>query len=462
MKLVLLSGGSGTRLWPLSNASRSKQFLKVLAKPDGSLESMVERVWRQIGESGLGQSAYLVAGRGQEDILRSQLGEGVPIIVEPERRDTFPAVALAASYLYSMESAGLDETVVVMPVDPYVDLSFFETIGRMEEVLGKSGADLALIGATPAYPSEKYGYMLPVDGAQAAAIEQENGYFRVEQFREKPGSGEAERLIRGGALWNCGVFAFRLNYLINLLIDKGLPLQYEEMAKRYSGLIQTSFDYEVLEKADGIAAVSYRGGWKDLGTWNTLTEEMNGRQIGKGYLSEDSANSRLINELDIPVAVLGIENAIVAAGPDGILVADKSMSHRIKEVSAFFDNRPMVEEFSWGTCRVIDRHKGADGYESLTRRVTMNDGENVGYHAHLLRREVWFIVSGEGEAVIGGRLFRVMAGDIVPVPQGIHHSIRGIHGLQYLEVQRGIDLSDRDVIRICRSWDDIAARHLIS
>ncbi len=461
MKLVLLSGGSGTRLWPLSNASRSKQFLKVLEGPGGGMESMVERVWRQLGDAGLQASAYLVAGREQEDILRSQLGQAAPIILEPERRDTFPAVALSAAYLYSIDSIGLDETIIVMPVDLYVDGRFFETISRMEQVLEDTSAELALVGACPTYPSEKYGYILPRTTLSNKAVEQ-GGVFQVDQFREKPSAMAAQRLIEGGALWNCGVFVFKLNYLINLLIDKGLPLQYEEMVKRYAGLTKTSFDYEVLEKATAISAVAYQGSWKDLGTWNTLTEEIGGTQIGQGYLSENSENSHLINELDIPIAVLGIKNAIIAAGSDGIIVADKSMSHQIKEVGAVFESRPMLEEFSWGVSRVIDRHKGADGWESITRRVNICDGENVAYHAHLLRREIWHILSGEGEAVVGGRLFRVKAGEVVPIPQGVHHCLRGIRDLQLLEVQRGPDLSDRDMIRVCESWQDIATRYLIS
>ena len=456
MRLVLLSGGSGTRLWPLSNAARSKQFLRVLVGPNGEKESMVERVWRQIDEAGLRDKACLVAGREQEDILHSQLGPHVPIIVEPDRRDTFPAVALAAAYLYSIESIGLDEPVVVLPVDPFVDLSFFETITRLPEVLEVTGAELALVGARPTYPSEKYGYLLP------SSSQQRHDLFGVSHFREKPDRATAEQLIAEGALWNCGVFGFRLGYLINKLIEKGLPLQYEEMVKRYSSLIKTSFDYEVVENTVSIAGVLYRGDWKDLGTWNTLTEEMVTTKIGKGYLSNNSTGSHLINELDIPVAVLGIENAIIAAGSDGIIVADKSLSHHIKEVGELFGSRPMLEEFTWGTSRVIDTHTGEDGTEAITRRLTMTDGRNFSYHAHLLRREVWVILSGEGEAVVGGRKFRVAAGDVVPIPQGIHHSIRAIRGLQFLEVQRGVDLSDKDVIRVCRSWQDIETTYLIS
>lgn len=457
MKLVLLSGGSGTRLWPLSNRTRSKQFLKVLKGPDGRTESMVERVWRQLGEAGLRDSAWLVAGREQVDILQSQLGKDAPVITEPERRDTFPAVALAAAYLYSNASVSLDETVAVLPVDPYVETDFFRQLAGMDEVLAGTGADLALIGAKPDHPSEKFGYMVPAvedrDGAERA--ERHAGPFRVARFREKPDREEAAELIREGALWNCGVFVFRLGYLVDLLMARGLPLQYDEMVKCYAGLVKTSFDYAVVEKAGSIAAVRYDGPWKDLGTWSSLTEELSNTRIGPGVLAENSEGTHLINELDIPVAVLGIRNAVIAAGPDGVIVAAKPDSHKIKEIGEWFEHRPMQEEFHWGESRIVERSLDDGHSETIVKRVRLKDGEHTDYHIHLLRREMWIILAGEGEAVIGGRLVRVAAGDMLPVPQGVRHAIRGIRGLVFLEVQQGREISNRDVLRVNDNWQDI-------
>ncbi len=146
MKLILLSGGSGKRLWPLSNDARSKQFLRILQGPGDRKESMVERVWRQLGEAGLQQNAYIATGAAQEELLRSHVGQDVPIIIEPERRDTFPAIALAAVYLYSVAGMRLDEAVAILPVDPYVETSFFSKVHELEQVLQHSAAELALIG----------------------------------------------------------------------------------------------------------------------------------------------------------------------------------------------------------------------------------------------------------------------------------------------------------------------------
>lgn len=290
MKLVLLSGGSGKRLWPLSNDARSKQFLKVLENKNGELQSMVQRVWEQLGNVGLADSAVIATSKSQVDMIQSQLGQDVPIIIEPMRRDTFPAIALASVYLYSVEGIRLDEVVAVLPVDPYVEDRFFQRVKELEKTVLESDADLALIGVEPTYPSAKYGYIVPTSTSS------ESDYLRVSHFTEKPNEEKAAELIKQGALWNCGVFAFRLDYMISLLEAKGLPIQYEELLKQYERLPKISFDYEVVEKTKHIVVLPYDGYWKDLGTWNTLTEEMATEQIGKGIIA-DSENTHLINEL---------------------------------------------------------------------------------------------------------------------------------------------------------------------
>ncbi|WNQ10822.1 sugar phosphate nucleotidyltransferase [Paenibacillus aurantius] len=453
MKLILLSGGSGKRLWPLSNDSRSKQFLKVLRSPQGELESMVQRVWRQLDAVGLGPHSYIATGRAQVEMIQSQLGAEARLITEPERRDTFPAIALAASYLYSMTDTGLQETVAVLPVDPYVEDRFFLQVAGLEKVLNDSGADLALIGVTPTYPSEKYGYLVPQGEVSASAAPEET-YRKVARFTEKPDEAGARELIRERALWNCGVFAFKLDYLINELIARGLPIQYEELLKQYGQLKKISFDYEVVEQAKHIVCTAYDGDWKDLGTWNTLTEEMSTTQLGKGILTEECQGSYLLNELDIPVTVMGLTNVIVAASPDGILVTEKEASPRIKEVLKHTEARPMYEERRWGWYRVLDCKKYGEGQEMLTKRIGIRAGCNLSYQLHEKRREVWTILSGSGELILDGRLYPVDAGDVWQIPVGVKHSLRAFTELELIEVQTGSELVEEDIVRLCFDWDE--------
>jgi|HigsolmetaAR204D_1030405.scaffolds.fasta_scaffold00005_5 mannose-1-phosphate guanylyltransferase len=451
MKLILLSGGSGKRLWPLSNDSRSKQFLKVLPSPNGELESMVQRIWRQLSAEGLDREAHLSTGRSQVDAIQSQLGHGVPIIVEPDRRDTFPAIALAATYLYSVEDAGLNEIVAVLPVDSYVEDRFFSTVKSLERMLAESGANIALIGVKPTHPSEKYGYIVPA----ANDVSADATYVKVSHFVEKPRQELAQQLIEQQALWNCGVFAFRLNYIINLLITSGYPIQYDEMLKQYHRLPKISFDYQVLEKEADVIVVPYDGAWKDLGTWNTLTEEMGSRQIGKGIIAGKSDNSHLVNELDIPIALVGVRDVVVAASPDGILVTSKEASPGIKDVVSGLEQRPMYEERRWGWYKVIDYGLTKEGKQVLTKRLCIYAGHHLSYQKHDKRSEVWTIVSGHGEFVLNERLMRVSAGDVLHIPAQARHSIRADSHLEIIEVQTGSLLIEEDIVRLAMSWEEI-------
>lgn len=455
MRLVLLSGGSGKRLWPLSNDSRSKQFLKLLEGPSGEAESMVQRVWRQLGDAGMANRSYIATGKSQVEVLQSQLGSDIPLIVEPERRDTFPAIALAAAYLYAIEGVSLHETIAVLPVDPYVDSRFFERVGRLEKALDESGADLALIGVKPTYPSAKYGYIIPAGTAAGEIYASDDACLRVSRFQEKPREDEAAALIEQAALWNCGVFAFRLDFMINLLLAMNLPIQYDEMLKQYAKLPKISFDYQVVERAAKIVVVPYDGDWRDLGTWNTLTEEMGSNVLGRGVMTADSRNTHLINELEIPVAIIGLSNVVVASSPDGILVSEKSASPRVKEVLGDQLVRPMFEERSWGYYRVIDYVKYPDGSEVLTKRICIRAGRHLSYQYHLTRSEIWTVVHGSGEFVLNEAVRLVTAGDVVVIPMGSRHDIRALTELEIIEVQTGTDLVEEDAVQLGVTWDEI-------
>lgn len=449
MKLILLSGGSGKRLWPLSNDSRSKQFLKVLKNENDEMQSMVQRVWGQLKSLGIENDAVIATSKSQVDMINSQLGNDVPIIIEPERRDTFPAIALAASYLYSKEHVDLDEVIGVLPVDPYVENGFFERLLDLEKALNSSNADLGLMGITPTYPSEKYGYIVPnVEKSTQELIQ-------VSHFKEKPATTEAEELLKQNALWNSGVFAFKLDKIISLLDQKGLPVQYDVLVQQYASLPKISFDYEVVEKTENIVALPYNGSWKDLGTWNTLTEEMGTNILGKGNMGVECEQNHIINELDIPVSVLGLSNIIVAVSPDGILVSEKDASPRVKELVGDWDQRPMYEERRWGWYRVLDHTKYDDGNEVLTKRIGITASKNLSYQYHNNRSEVWTIVKGEGIFVLDDEIRVVRSGDVLEIQPGQKHAIKAVTNLEFIEVQSGSELVEEDIVRVYMQWNEI-------
>jgi mannose-1-phosphate guanylyltransferase len=447
MRLVLLSGGSGKRLWPLSNEARSKQFLRVLKDRNGRKVSMVQRIWDQLSKNDLVDKSIIATSLSQVEMITSQLGPDIPIVIEPQKRDTFPAIALAAIYLYSVQGCSPEEVVGILPVDSLVEDPFFQRIKDLESALVHSRAELALMGVTPTFPSSKYGYIVPKEAS--------GEWLTVDHFKEKPDEKAAKKLIDNQALWNCGVFAFKLEYIINILTNKGFPIQYDELINHYHDLPKNSFDYEIVENAKQMVVLPYEGAWKDLGTWNTLTEEMEDNMIGKGIISNDVEHSHIINELDIPITLIGISNVIVAASPDGILVSDKDASPRVKNFVNETPRRPMYEERRWGWYRVLEHTKYKEGNEVLTKRIGIKSGKNLSYQIHFKRSEFWTITKGEGVFVLNDQLSHVRAGNVIHIPLAARHAIKATTDMEIIEVQSGSELIEEDIHRIELDWDEI-------
>ena len=449
MQLVLLSGGSGKRLWPLSNNARSKQFLPLLEKEDGTMESMVQRVVRQVREAHLTDDITLATNASQLDIIINQLGDSVSVVTEPERRDTFPAIALASGYLKLKKGCPDDEVVVIMPCDPFTEAGYFETIGRMVRCVEADVAELVLMGITPTYPSEKYGYVVPVTDHLLA-----EGSMAVSKFTEKPNVERAKELLEMGALWNGGVFAFRLGYMMEIAQRYVKADSFEEMRSRYSEFPKISFDYEVAEKADSVAVLPYSGQWKDLGTWSTLTDELHHHIIGNAVMGPRCTNTHVINELQYPIYVDGMEDTVIAASPDGIIVCRKKYTEDIKKAVDHLTPRPMYEERRWGSYRVIDDTTYADGRHSLTKSLTINAGKNISYQVHRHRSEAWTIVEGEGIFVLDGVERKVGPGETVVIPVNHYHALKALTTLTFIEVQTGNPLVEEDIERSEWKWSE--------
>lgn len=430
MNIVLLSGGSGKRLWPLSNDIRSKQFIKIFKTEDGGYESMVQRVYRQIKKADAEASVTIAAPKTQVSAIHNQLGADVSISVEPCRRDTFPAIALAAVYLHDVKKTGGDEVVVVCPVDPYVEEDYFEALKELGRQAEKGEANLVLMGIEPTYPSEKYGYIIP---------ESTDRTSMVSAFKEKPDLKTAESYIARGALWNGGVFAFRLDYLLKKAHELIDFTCYEDLFEKYDTLTKISFDYAVAEKEEKIQVQRFSGQWKDLGTWNTLTEAMEERAIGKAEFNETCENVHVVNELNVPVVCMGLKDAVVSASPEGILVSDKAQSSYIKPIVDKIDQQIMFAEKSWGSFRVLDVED-----ESMTIIVTLNPGNKMNYHSHERRDEVWTVISGAGKVIVDGMEQPVRPGDVVTMQAGCRHTIIAETELKVIEVQLGKEISIYD------------------
>lgn len=430
MNIVLLSGGSGKRLWPLSNDIRSKQFIKIFENENQEYESMVQRVFRQVKEVDAHANITIATSKTQVSAIHNQLGSEVGVCVEPCRRDTFPAIALAAAYLKDCRGITEDEVVVVCPVDPYVELPYFQMLQELSIAAKDSDANMMLMGMEPSYPSEKYGYIIPKD---------KGAISKVDVFKEKPDTETAKEYIAQGALWNGGVFAFRLGYMLQRAHELIDFTDYDDLFAKYDTLEKISFDYAVVEHEEKIDVMRFAGEWKDLGTWNTLTEAMKSCTIGDATLNENCDNVHVLNELNVPILCMGLKDVVVSASPEGILVSDKEQSSYIKPYVDAIDQQIMFAEKSWGNFHVLDIED-----DNMTIKVILNPGHQMNYHSHERRDEVWTIISGEGRVIVDGMEQMVTAGDVITIQAGCRHTIISLTELHLIEVQLGKEISVDD------------------
>ncbi len=432
MNIILLSGGSGKRLWPLSNEIRSKQFIQLFKNDKGEYESMLQRVHRQILEVDEDANIVIATGEAQGSAIRNQLSDKVDICVEPCRRDTFPAIALAAAYVHDELHVPEEECVAVCPVDPYVCNDYYEAVKRLQELAKKGDANLTLMGVNPTYPSEKYGYIIP---------ETKEEVSKVRYFREKPSEELAKEYLTQGALWNAGVFAFRLGYLLKKAHSMIDFTDYRDLYKKYDQVAKISFDYAVVEKEESIQVMRFNGEWKDVGSWSMMTDVMADATKGKVKLDETCENTNVINDLDIPILCMGLKNAVVVACCDGIFVADKDRSDAMKPYVEAVSEDVRCADKSWGAYTVIDIQSNC-----RTVKVHLKPKGKMSYHAHENREEIWTIISGEGITNVDGMEQRVRGGDVITIGAGCKHTITALSEMDLVEVQIGKDISRQDKI----------------
>lgn len=431
MNIILLSGGSGKRLWPLSDELRSKQFLKLFQNEDGIAESMLQRVHRQIVKMIPDANVVIATGKKQVSLIREQLGDSVKICVEPDRRDTFPAIVLTTAFMHYELGIADSESVIICPVDPYVDESYFESIKELDVLSRQCVAKILLLGIHPSYPSEKYGYIIPESNSFVSP---------VVSFKEKPDTKTAKKYLSEHALWNAGVFACKIKYILDVARRKLQFNGYRDMYKKYNMLPKISFDYAVVENENSIYVVRYYGQWKDIGTWNVLSEAMINPVLGNVLLDEKCENVNAINELDIPILCVGCSNLVISASNNGILVADKPSCENLKSsVERIGDNNRAITR-TWGSFHIVDIQS-----ESLTALLRFNKNQMISYHSHNYRNEIWTVVAGNGIAIIDDGKRELKVGDTVIISAGCKHMIVASEQLSLLEIQIGkyIDVTDK-------------------
>ena len=453
MYYVLLSGGSGKRLWPLSGEARPKQYLKLVNKENNSMDScsMLQRVWEQLQEAGMAKNTVITACQGQKEMIYSQI-RPTGIVEEPEARDTFPAVLLSCAYLYSELGAGREEYVAFLPVDPYTEQKYFQSIQRLEEVIKRTGAEVGLLGVVPKYPASKYGYILPGD--------EKDNYLEVKGFVEKPREEKAEELLNQKALWNCGVFCVKIGDMLKKIVEYQVNPDFENVYEEYHKFPKISFDYEVLQKADKLVAVKFEGFWKDLGTWDAMAEQMNTDTKGNVVMDQTCMDTQVVNELEIPVTVMGAKNMIVVASRDGILVADKNQVEQVKDITKEIDYKSKYEERRWGTLETLHESEN-NGVLTLTRKIKIYEGMNSSYHYHTERDEIWTVLGGMGELILEGNKIALEAGKAICIRKNQRHAIKAFSDFEYIEMHVGRSVGNEDINRITFRWDGIELANIL-
>lgn len=431
MQIILLSGGSGKKLWPLTNDIQAKQFIPLFKDSSGFSETMIQRIYRQITTLYPKADITVATFRSQTSVVRNQLGEEVHISVEPARKSTFPATVLASQYLKNIRKIDENETVVVCPVALYMEDVFFQHVSELSGIV-EDRDGIAILGTEAHGVRPEYGCIIPEDSSLVS---------RLRSFTVSAGRESTEKLVSGGALYNAGFFAFKLGKFLgfaNRILDYR---DYDELFSTYDSLPACSLEQILTEQKLDSPVYVLRGNEElnDLGTWEAISSVTGSNIIGDGYVSDSCESVNVINNTGIPVLAVGLKNLVISASQQGILVASKGESTDISPYVEHIRGGIMFAQKSWGSFHVLDA-----GEDSMTIKLRVLAGHHMSYHSHEHRDESWTILSGTGRTIVDGMEQLVGPGDVITMEAGCRHTIFADSDLAIIEIQRGQDISVSD------------------
>ncbi len=469
LQAVLLSGGSGTRLWPLSREAYPKQFLPLAGE-----DSMLQATWLRVAPIAPSAPPIVIANEEHRFLAAEQLrlvGVSNPaIVLEPVGRNTAPAIAAAA--LQAM-AAGDDPLLLVLPSDHVVrDAEAFRAAVQAASPAAEQGA-LVTFGIVPTAPETGFGY-IQAEAGQAAPGE---GVRKVLRFVEKPDAGTARRYLEeGGYYWNSGMFLFRASRYLDEL-RKFRPDILEattrafEAAKRDGDFVRLdrdafaacpsdSIDYAVMEKTGDACVLPVDIGWNDVGSWSALWDVSEQDDAGNAHhgdvIAVDSRDSYAYARR--LVALVGVDNLVVVETDDAVLVARKDRVQQVKDVVAKLksDRRSQAAlhrevHRPWGSYDSIDM---AEGFQ--VKRIKVKPGARLSLQSHARRAEHWIVVRGTARVTRDNDVFELFANQSTYIPIGAKHRLEnpGTEMLELIEVQSGDYLGEDDIVR----YDDAYGR----
>lgn len=476
MKAIILAGGSGTRLWPLSRRNYPKQFLK-LNGGQSLLQQTAERLLKVMQPEDIivmTNSEYkfhVIADL--EDISPAILKN---IILEPSRRNTAPAIVLALKYCMEKLNCGQDEVLFVSPSDHIIepDEKFAEYI-RMAGKIARKG-HIVTFGIKPLSPETGYGYIkVKARGAKYEAREAkdegrktESEYFEVEKFTEKPDLKTAEEYIKDGSYyWNSGMFAFRAGTITREFqehapgIYKRFNASFDMVISDFKNMPDISIDYAIMEKSKKVVTMPLDIHWNDIGSWDSMFDvfkEDADKNVTVGDVITVDTRDTLVMADKRLIATVGLENLLVVETDDAILIAKRGDSQKVKDVVELLKAKGRIEAEEhrtiyrpWGEYTILE-----EGPRYKIKRIVVKPGERLSLQMHYHRSEHWIVVSGTAKVAIGDREIFIHENESAYVPKSTSHRLEnpGKVALELIEVQNGEYVGEDDIER----FDDIYGR----
>lgn len=473
---VILCGGSGTRLWPLSRAGFPKQFLSLTGN-----ESLFQQASQRLASVGTDDiqvaKPLIVTGEEHRFLASEQMREvGIEMgaaLLEPVGRNTAPALTLAA---LAAQQNGTDPVLVVTPADQTVANSAAFTLAMQQAVRVAEQGSIVILGITPDRPETGYGYIQtsPALRGEAEAI------HPVQRFVEKPDASVAQQyLSEGGYYWNAGMFVLKASVWLkaveqfrpdilqatqaawearNTDANPGTPFVRPGKAE-FAAIPSDSIDYAVMERCPGSAfpihMVPLDAGWSDLGAWDAVWDVLPKDEHGNAHVGDvltTHSRNTLVHASSRLVSLVGVENLIVVETPDAVLVADKTRSQDVKHIVAQLQNTQREEHIlhrkvhrPWGWYDSID-----EGGRFKVKRIQVKPGASLSLQKHHHRAEHWIVVKGTAEITNGDKVLLLTENQSTYIPLGEVHRLAnpGTIPLEIIEVQSGSYLAEDDIVRI--------------